>query len=157
MTKAKAAKTQYEAVIGLETHCQLSTATKIFCDCSTEFGSDPNENICFICVGMPGVLPVLNEKVLEYAVQGGQHSTVTSVRTASLTANNIFILISPRTIKSHSLTCLLPKMAGSKSNSWMMMEIQFAKKLESLACIWKKMLASWCMVAAIALLDLHIP
>lgn len=71
MTKAKATKTQYEAVIGLETHCQLSTATKIFCDCSTEFGADPNENICSICVGLPGVLPVLNEKVLEYAVQAG--------------------------------------------------------------------------------------
>ncbi len=63
--------TKYEAVIGLETHCQLSTKTKIFCNCSTQFGSDPNHNICPVCMGMPGVLPVLNEKVLEYAVKAG--------------------------------------------------------------------------------------
>jgi aspartyl-tRNA(Asn)/glutamyl-tRNA(Gln) amidotransferase subunit B len=63
--------TKYEAVIGLETHCQLSTATKIFCNCSTEFGQNPNHNVCPICLGMPGVLPVLNEKVLEFAVKAG--------------------------------------------------------------------------------------
>lgn len=71
MTQATPAKTQYEAVIGLETHCQLNTNTKIFCTCSTEFGSDPNSNVCPVCMGMPGVLPVLNETVLEYAVQAG--------------------------------------------------------------------------------------
>lgn len=70
-SKAQASKTQYEAVIGLETHCQLSTHTKIFCNCSTEFGCDPNQNVCPVCMGMPGVLPVLNETVLEYAVQAG--------------------------------------------------------------------------------------
>ncbi|MGF1602723.1 MAG: Asp-tRNA(Asn)/Glu-tRNA(Gln) amidotransferase subunit GatB [Thermosynechococcaceae cyanobacterium] len=64
-------KTAYEAVIGLETHCQLSTATKIFCKCSTTFGADPNHNVCPVCMGMPGVLPVLNESVLEYAVKAG--------------------------------------------------------------------------------------
>ncbi len=69
MTTTTPIKTKYEAVIGLETHCQLSTATKIFCGCSTQFGSSPNSNVCPICLGMPGVLPVLNEKVLEYAVK----------------------------------------------------------------------------------------
>jgi aspartyl-tRNA(Asn)/glutamyl-tRNA(Gln) amidotransferase subunit B len=64
-------KTKYEAVIGLETHCQLSTATKIFCGCSTEFGVQPNYNVCPVCMGMPGVLPVLNKTVLEYAVKAG--------------------------------------------------------------------------------------
>ncbi|MCM1982494.1 Asp-tRNA(Asn)/Glu-tRNA(Gln) amidotransferase subunit GatB [Lyngbya confervoides] len=68
---APATKTQYEAVIGLETHCQLTTHTKIFCHCSTAFGSDPNQNVCPVCMGMPGVLPVLNETVLEYAVRAG--------------------------------------------------------------------------------------
>lgn len=63
--------TQYEAVIGLETHCQLSTKTKIFSSSSTEFGGTPNTNIDPICMGMPGVLPVLNQKVLEYAVKAG--------------------------------------------------------------------------------------
>ncbi|MFB2833655.1 Asp-tRNA(Asn)/Glu-tRNA(Gln) amidotransferase subunit GatB [Floridanema evergladense] len=71
MTTAAPAKTKYEAIIGLETHCQLSTATKIFCNCSTKFGAAPNENVCPICMGMPGVLPVLNQKVLEYAVKAG--------------------------------------------------------------------------------------
>jgi aspartyl-tRNA(Asn)/glutamyl-tRNA(Gln) amidotransferase subunit B len=72
MVTATPAKTTYEAIIGLETHCQLSTTTKIFCHCSTEFGSDPNHNVCPVCMGMPGVLPVLNQKVLEYAVKAGQ-------------------------------------------------------------------------------------
>ncbi|MEP0857816.1 Asp-tRNA(Asn)/Glu-tRNA(Gln) amidotransferase subunit GatB [Trichocoleus sp. DQ-U1] len=71
MTTAAPVKTQYEAVIGLETHCQLSTETKIFCNCSTEFGATPNQNVCPVCMGMPGVLPVLNQKVLEYAVKAG--------------------------------------------------------------------------------------
>jgi aspartyl-tRNA(Asn)/glutamyl-tRNA(Gln) amidotransferase subunit B len=63
--------TAYEAVIGLETHCQLSTETKIFTPSSTAFGADPNTHIDPITLGMPGVLPVLNEKVLEYAVKTG--------------------------------------------------------------------------------------
>lgn len=64
-------KTEYEAVIGLETHCQLNTATKIFCHCATDFGAAPNHQVCPVCMGMPGVLPVLNQKVLEYAVKTG--------------------------------------------------------------------------------------
>ncbi|MEO1376946.1 MAG: Asp-tRNA(Asn)/Glu-tRNA(Gln) amidotransferase subunit GatB [Cyanobacteria bacterium J06635_10] len=71
MTSATTVKTDYEAIIGLETHCQLATKTKIFSDSSTEFGADPNTNIDPVCMGLPGVLPVLNEKVLEYAVKTG--------------------------------------------------------------------------------------
>ncbi|OWY68031.1 aspartyl/glutamyl-tRNA amidotransferase subunit B [cyanobacterium TDX16] len=71
MTTAAPTKTKYEAIIGLETHCQLNTNTKIFSSSSTEFGSPPNTNIDPICMGLPGVLPVLNEKVLEYAVKAG--------------------------------------------------------------------------------------
>jgi len=69
MTTAAPVKTQYEAVIGLETHCQLKTDSKIFCNCSTEFGTPPNTNVCPVCMGYPGVLPVLNQRVLEYAVK----------------------------------------------------------------------------------------
>jgi aspartyl-tRNA(Asn)/glutamyl-tRNA(Gln) amidotransferase subunit B len=58
---------QYEAVIGLEVHAQLSTESKIFCCCSTKFGAEPNTQVCPICLGMPGVLPVLNKQALEYA------------------------------------------------------------------------------------------
>ncbi|NEQ28236.1 MAG: Asp-tRNA(Asn)/Glu-tRNA(Gln) amidotransferase GatCAB subunit B, partial [Microcoleus sp. SIO2G3] len=71
MTTAAPIKTQYEAIIGLETHCQLSTETKIFSDSSTAFGADPNVNIDPVCMGLPGTLPVLNQKVLEYAVKAG--------------------------------------------------------------------------------------
>ena len=71
MTTATPVKTAYEVIIGLETHCQLSTQTKIFSSSSTKFGGTPNTNIDPICLGMPGVLPVLNEMVLEYAVKAG--------------------------------------------------------------------------------------
>lgn len=59
----------YEAVIGLEVHAQLLTESKLFCACSTRFGAAPNENVCPVCSGMPGVLPVLNRKAVEYAVR----------------------------------------------------------------------------------------
>jgi aspartyl-tRNA(Asn)/glutamyl-tRNA(Gln) amidotransferase subunit B len=62
---------RYETVIGLEVHAQMKTESKIFCSCSTKFGNDPNENVCAVCSGMPGVLPVLNEKVAEYATKAG--------------------------------------------------------------------------------------
>ncbi len=62
---------QYEAVIGLEIHSQLLTNTKIFCGCSTQFGSEPNTQTCPICTGNPGVLPVMNKKAVEYVVRTG--------------------------------------------------------------------------------------
>ena len=62
---------EYEVIIGLEVHAELSTKTKMYCNCSTTFGADPNTHCCPICTGMPGVLPVLNEKVVEYAVKAG--------------------------------------------------------------------------------------
>ncbi len=59
--------TKYEPVIGLEVHVQLLTASKIFCSCANRFGSDPNTNICPVCIGLPGALPVLNAKAVEFA------------------------------------------------------------------------------------------
>lgn len=61
----------YELVCGLETHIELSTKTKIFCSCSTEFGGEPNTHCCPVCIGLPGTLPKLNEKVVEYAIMAG--------------------------------------------------------------------------------------
>lgn len=61
----------YETVIGLEVHTELSTKTKIFCSCTTEFGGEPNTHVCEVCSGMPGTLPVLNKSVVEYAVRTG--------------------------------------------------------------------------------------
>jgi len=59
----------YEAIIGLEVHAQLLTESKIFCNCSTKFGALPNSHVCPVCMGMPGVLPVLNKKVVEFALK----------------------------------------------------------------------------------------
>ncbi len=61
----------YEAVIGLEVHAQVLTETKIFCRCSTKFGAEPNTQTCPVCIGMPGVLPVLNKKALEFSIKTG--------------------------------------------------------------------------------------
>ena len=62
---------EYEIVIGMEIHIELGTKTKIFCSCPTEFGQEENTHTCPVCLGMPGVLPVLNEKVVEYATRAG--------------------------------------------------------------------------------------
>ena len=62
---------RYEVVIGLEVHVQLTTKTKIFCGCSTEFGQQPNSQTCPVCLGLPGALPVLNRQVVENAIKAG--------------------------------------------------------------------------------------
>jgi len=62
---------KYEVVIGLEVHAQMLTETKTFCGCSNKFGDSPNSNVCPVCLGMPGVLPVLNKKLIEFAIKMG--------------------------------------------------------------------------------------
>src|SRR5499425_632055 len=62
---------EYESVIGLEVHAQLLTKSKLFCSCATVFQADPNEQTCPVCLGMPGVLPVLNRQAVEFAIRTG--------------------------------------------------------------------------------------
>ncbi|CUU08258.1 aspartyl/glutamyl-tRNA(Asn/Gln) amidotransferase subunit B [Candidatus Kryptobacter tengchongensis] len=76
---------KYEAVIGLEVHAQLLTNSKAFCGCSTKFGLPPNSNVCPVCLGMPGTLPVLNKKVVEFAIKLGL-ATHCKIRTYSIFA-----------------------------------------------------------------------
>jgi aspartyl-tRNA(Asn)/glutamyl-tRNA(Gln) amidotransferase subunit B len=66
---AATATRTWEIVIGLEVHCELATASKLFCDCRNEFGDEPNTNVCPVCLGLPGSLPVLNERAVEYALR----------------------------------------------------------------------------------------
>ena len=80
----------YEVVIGLEVHCELSTKTKIFCSCPTEFGGEPNTHCCPICMAMPGTLPVLNEKVVEYAVKAGLATNCTISKNSKNDRKNYF-------------------------------------------------------------------
>ena len=80
----------YEVVIGLEVHAELSTKTKIFCSCPTEFGAAPNTHTCPICMAMPGTLPVLNEKVVEYAVKAGLATNCEIARDSKNDRKNYF-------------------------------------------------------------------
>ena len=81
---------QYETVIGLEVHAQLLTDSKIFCGCSTRFGAEPNPNTCPVCMGFPGVLPVLNRKVVEFAVRTGLATHCEIARTSRWARKNYF-------------------------------------------------------------------
>lgn len=80
----------YEAVIGLEVHAQLLTKSKIFCGCSTEFGAPPNTHTCPVCLGMPGVLPVLNRKVVEYTIRMALATNCTIARQSRFARKNYF-------------------------------------------------------------------
>ena len=80
----------YEMVIGLEVHVELKTATKIFCGCSTRFGAPPNTQCCPVCTGMPGSLPVLNGKVVEYAVMAGLATNCTIATYSKQDRKNYF-------------------------------------------------------------------
>ena len=80
----------YEVIIGLEVHSELSTKTKIFCSCPTTFGASPNTQVCPICMAMPGTLPVLNEKVVEYAVKAGLATNCTISKNSKNDRKNYF-------------------------------------------------------------------
>ena len=80
----------YEMVIGLEVHAELSTKTKIFCSCPTEFGGEPNTHCCPVCMAMPGALPVLNKRVVEYAIKAGLATNCDITRVSKNDRKNYF-------------------------------------------------------------------
>ncbi len=87
---------QYETVIGLEVHVELATKTKIFCGCSTAFGGAPNTHTCPVCTGMPGSLPVLNKKVVEYAAAVGLATNCTITQNCKFDRKNYFYPDNPQ-------------------------------------------------------------
>ena len=80
----------YESIIGLEVHAQLLTRSKIFCGCSSQFGREPNQSTCPVCAGFPGVLPVLNKQVVEFAIKAGLASHCTIAASSILARKNYF-------------------------------------------------------------------
>lgn len=86
----------YEVVIGIEVHVELATKTKIFCSCSTEFGGEPNTHCCPVCTGMPGALPVLNGKVVDYAIKAGLATNCNITRYGKQDRKNYFYPDSPK-------------------------------------------------------------
>jgi aspartyl-tRNA(Asn)/glutamyl-tRNA(Gln) amidotransferase subunit B len=89
-TISSGARARYEAVIGLEVHVQLLTATKAFCGCSTTFGAPPNTNVCPVCLGLPGALPVLNRKAVEYAARAAMALNCAIRETSIFARKNYF-------------------------------------------------------------------
>ena len=87
---------QYETVIGLEVHVELKTHTKIFCSCQVEFGGQPNTHICPVCMGLPGTLPALNEKVVEFAIKAGLSLDCEITRLGKQDRKNYFYPDSPK-------------------------------------------------------------
>ena len=71
MADPEAGARAYDIVVGLEVHCELRTVTKLFCGCRNAFGDEPNTNVCPVCLGLPGSLPVLNRQAVEYAMAVG--------------------------------------------------------------------------------------
>ncbi|MBQ9267233.1 MAG: Asp-tRNA(Asn)/Glu-tRNA(Gln) amidotransferase subunit GatB [Clostridia bacterium] len=103
---------EYEVIIGLEVHAELSTKTKIYCGCTNEYGSDPNTHCCPVCTGMPGALPVLNEKVVEYAVRAGLAMDCDITRESKQDRKNYFYPDTPRAYQISQFD--LPLCVGGK-------------------------------------------
>ena len=119
---------QYETVIGLEVHVELATKTKIFCGCSTEFGGAPNTHTCPVCTGMPGSLPVLNKKVVEFAIKAGLAAN------CHIHQYCIFTRTTLRTTRYLSCIC------RSATTELLRSKLPQAKRLYvSMRCIWRRM------------------
>ena len=92
---------EFETVIGLEVHAELLTASKIFCGCSAAFGAPPDTHVCPVCLGMPGVLPVLNRRVVEFAIRAGLATHCTIARASRFARKNYFY---PDLVKGYQIS-----------------------------------------------------
>ena len=105
---------KYQPVIGLEVHVQLLTATKAFCGCVNQYGGEPNTHVCPTCLGLPGALPVLNRKAVEFAVLAAKAHQLRDPRDQRLRAQELLLpRLCPRATRSRSSTSPSPSMAGS--------------------------------------------
>lgn len=114
---------EYETVIGLEVHVELATKSKIFCGCATQFGSAPNTQVCPVCIGMPGSLPVLNKKVIEYAVTVGMATNCKIAQYCKFDRKNYFYPDNPQNYQISQLYMPIC------SNGAIEIETAFGKKI----------------------------
>ncbi len=97
---ATESRVEYEPVIGLEVHVELATATKLFCGCANEFGAEPNTNVCPVCLGLPGSLPVLNERAVEFALRVGEAFSFTVPASSIFHRKNYFYPDMPKNFQT---------------------------------------------------------
>ena len=124
---------QYETIIGLEVHVELATRTKIFCGCSTAFGGAPNTHTCPVCTGMPGSLPVLNKKVVEFALRAGLATNCSINQYCKFDRKNYFYPIIRRIIRFPSCIC-----QSAMMDLWRSRQKLVRKKSGSMRCIWRR-------------------
>ena len=134
---------QYETVIGLEVHVELATKTKIFCGCSTAFGGAPNTHTCPVCTGMPGSLPVLNKKVVEYAMAVGLATNCKITQVCKFDRKNYFYPDNPQNYQISQLYLPICERRLCRDRSRRCRR----KKSGSMRCIWKRMPESWSMMS----------
>lgn len=133
---------KYEAVIGLEVHTELQTKTKIFCSCRTSFGADPNTNVCPVCLGLPGVLPVLNKKVLEYAVRAGLALNCEISRFSKFDRKNYYYPDLPKNFQTSQFDLPICE------HGYLDVEVEGRRDGSALPGLtWKKMQGNWCITA----------
>ena len=135
----------YRFVIGLEVHVQLLTLTKLFCGCSTKFGLPPNSATCPVCIGLPGVLPVMNRRAFVLALQAAK---ALNCRIASFTKWDRKNYYYPDLPKNYQISQYdLP----FSEDGWLEIETAAGEKRSaSFACTWRKMPAKCCTTSMVA-------
>ena len=128
---------KYEAVIGLEIHSELKTNTKIFCSCATSFGADQNTHVCPVCLGLPGVLPVVNKRVVEFAIKAGLALNCTINKFSKFDRKNYYYPDLPKNFQTSQFDLPIAE------HGYVDIEVEGKTNVfASLVFIWKKMLVN---------------